>query len=341
MGARAVSVGNLHACAALEDGTGACWGLNSFGALGNGTTDLPIHPVAVKDLGGIQAIEAGQSQTCAIRTDGALFCWGSNVFGELANGPPSVASNPTPVPANRLPDPVAAIARSEEHALCAALTSGSVVCWAEDIFGLGSDTAAVGIAPTPVPGLTNARAVALGDFFGCALLADQTVSCWGSGALGQGDPDHLSVSAKPLPVPGLAGVSEIAAGQSHACARLGDGTVDCWGSIGFGDTPSGLPVKVDALSGAVSLAAGGSSTCVVRTDGTVRCLGGVSPSSGPIPHVAHAVSVSVGSTSACAVIAGGTVECWGMGSEAGLGDANHTLASDSGLTVVAPSADGP
>ena len=34
----AVATGNLHSCALLADGTARCWGANSNGALGNGTT---------------------------------------------------------------------------------------------------------------------------------------------------------------------------------------------------------------------------------------------------------------------------------------------------------------
>jgi alpha-tubulin suppressor-like RCC1 family protein len=213
------------------------------------------------------------------------------------------------------------------------------------VFELGSDANTAVLPPTPLAGLTNVRMLALGDFFGCALLADQTVSCWGSGALGQthADNDPLSISQQPVTVPGLAGVVEISAGRSHACARLADGTVRCWGSSGgFGLTldHTGAPTMIGALRGALSIASGGSSTCAVLTGGAVRCVGGLGTSQGRVAGVSNATSVSVGTSSACAVISDGTVDCWGDASAAGLtslGDANRTETSASGVKVAAPS----
>jgi alpha-tubulin suppressor-like RCC1 family protein len=341
MGVRSVSVGDQHACAVLEDQTAVCWGLNAFGALGDGTTDLPTRPVAVKDLGGIAEIAAGESSTSAIDGAGAVSCWGSNVFGELGDGQRSAGPNAMPMLVTALSTPASMIA-SALHGVCAVLTSGTVECWGENVFGLGPDANSVGIPPTPLPGLTNVRAVALGEFFGCALLADQTVSCWGAGALGQTEATVFSVSRQPVAVPGLAGVVEISAGQFHACARLGDGTVWCWGSSeSFGLTldPRGAPTMMGALSGALSLSSGGLSACAVLTSGAVRCLGPLGTGQGPVGGVSNAVSVSVGSSSACAVISDGTIECWGEASTGGPGDVEMTQMSATGVKVAAPSTD--
>ena len=43
----AVSVGLFHTCATRTDGTLWCWGQNSFGALGNGSTDDGNRPEQV------------------------------------------------------------------------------------------------------------------------------------------------------------------------------------------------------------------------------------------------------------------------------------------------------
>jgi hypothetical protein len=47
-GATAVSVGNYSACALLVGGSMECWGLNSDGQLGDGTTGLSFTPVMVQ-----------------------------------------------------------------------------------------------------------------------------------------------------------------------------------------------------------------------------------------------------------------------------------------------------
>jgi alpha-tubulin suppressor-like RCC1 family protein len=350
-GARAVSMGDFHACAALDDGTARCWGSNLFGALGGGNADPTVGTVTVKGLTGVGALEVGQSSTCAIGTAGAVSCWGQNLWGELGIGPSSAdgkgpESVPTPVAAS-LSGPARALSAGAFHFMCAALEDGTVECWGWPVFTPGAPAS---VSPTNVAGVTNARAVAAGSGFVCALLDDGTVSCLGSGALGQNDANSnlLSTSATPLLVPDLADVVELAAGDTHACARLVDGTVKCWGSVGYGSAGSTRPETVSALSGAVSLAAGGQSTCAVLTNGTVVCLGALGNTGGsPVPGVANATSVTVGPTAACAVIGDGTIRCWGDTSHGLLGDGgtidfNSVPKSESGVTVVdAPPAPAP
>lgn len=49
----ATSVGGSHSCAVLSDGTARCWGDNSQGQLGDGTTADRPSPVTVAGLTGI------------------------------------------------------------------------------------------------------------------------------------------------------------------------------------------------------------------------------------------------------------------------------------------------
>jgi alpha-tubulin suppressor-like RCC1 family protein len=43
-GVRKLDGGGLHTCAVRTDGTVWCWGLNTYGSLGVGTTDDDPHP---------------------------------------------------------------------------------------------------------------------------------------------------------------------------------------------------------------------------------------------------------------------------------------------------------
>jgi alpha-tubulin suppressor-like RCC1 family protein len=47
-GTAAISVGSSHVCAVLSDATIRCWGTNTYGELGDGTTTESTSPVVVK-----------------------------------------------------------------------------------------------------------------------------------------------------------------------------------------------------------------------------------------------------------------------------------------------------
>ena len=81
----AISAGDSHTCATNADGTVYCWGSNSTGQLGNGTTTNWSSPILVTNLYGVQAVAAGYGHNCALLNDGSVHCWGDNYNGDLGN----------------------------------------------------------------------------------------------------------------------------------------------------------------------------------------------------------------------------------------------------------------
>jgi alpha-tubulin suppressor-like RCC1 family protein len=92
-----VSAGLYSYCAVLATGTAKCWGMNSSGELGDGTTAYPdlSPPVDVLGLTNITSLAVGGT-SCATTADGGLYCWGGNSFGSLGFDPGLAGKTSTP-----------------------------------------------------------------------------------------------------------------------------------------------------------------------------------------------------------------------------------------------------
>ena len=97
--AKKVSCGRHHSCALLNDGTVFCWGLNSSGQLGDGTTTNRLTPVQVVNIS--NAIDIGDghghNHTCIIDVSNNIKCWGYGGYGQLGNASSSNSSVPVNV----------------------------------------------------------------------------------------------------------------------------------------------------------------------------------------------------------------------------------------------------
>jgi alpha-tubulin suppressor-like RCC1 family protein len=102
------------------------------------------------------------------------------------------------------------------------------------------------LTPQAVAGIANATAITAGTDYTCAVLADGSVSCWGTnrkGELGNGTAVTGSVrNFQPTPgkVKGLrAAAVAIGAGDNHTCALLATGGLQCWGNAASGKLTDG------------------------------------------------------------------------------------------------------
>jgi hypothetical protein len=84
---KAVAAGMGHSCALTTTGGVRCWGHNSSGQLGDGTTTSRSTPPTADVLTGVKGISAGQGHTCALMASGGVRCWGDN-RGELGDTTP-------------------------------------------------------------------------------------------------------------------------------------------------------------------------------------------------------------------------------------------------------------
>ena len=99
-----LAVGARHACGVTPGGTAWCWGANSTGAIGNGTTahaiaDGEFVPVVAGSGMQFRTISAGSDFTCGRSFGGAVSCWGANGRGQLGDGTVTARLVPTLVEA--------------------------------------------------------------------------------------------------------------------------------------------------------------------------------------------------------------------------------------------------
>ena len=227
-----------------------------------------------------------------------------------------------------------------------------------------------------VPGVprTDASALSVGFDFGCVIVSDGGVRCWGGngeGQLAQGNTvkigDDPGESTVPVDLgPGRTAVV-VSAGSFHACALLDNGQVRCWGynssgQLGqgntdkIGDNPGESTVPVDLGPGrtAVAVEAGDYHTCAVLDTGQLRCWGyngagqlgqgntnNIGDTAGETTVAVDlgpgrtAVAVAGGYASTCAVLDNGQLRCWGYNADGQLGQGHsNNIGDTAGETTV-------
>lgn len=343
----AVVMGFTHTCALTAAGGVKCWGENSDGQLGDGST--VAHPLPVDVVGlasGVAAISASINYTCAVMASGDVKCWGWNAYGQLGDG--TTVSSPVPLQMPRLEPGTATVATGFMHA-CALSTHGDIRCWGDNSIGqLGSGVPSdLPSPPSEVHGFTRGFASFDAGFdHTCALGRGGTPLCWGDNQLGQLGVGAISAEANPAPreVVGLADTAiAFAAGGYHTCARFASGDVQCWGYNGDGELGDGgtasstLPVGVSGLDhGTARLSAGGQHSCVVTGSAGAECwgwnaygqLGDDSQLNRLAPTPVAGLDAGVAAIDAfdshtCALTIDGGVKCWGYNYFGQLGDGTY------------------
>jgi alpha-tubulin suppressor-like RCC1 family protein len=115
-----------------------CWGDNTNGQLGNGTTTGSLSPVEVVGVGGsgflsgIATVSTASLNTCAVTASGGnVYCWGDNADGELGNNSMVDSSTPvevTGVGGSGFLSGIVSINISSSVS-CALATAGEAYCW--------------------------------------------------------------------------------------------------------------------------------------------------------------------------------------------------------------------
>jgi alpha-tubulin suppressor-like RCC1 family protein len=334
-----LSAGAANTCAITTNDAVNCWGTNSSGQLGNGSSvrRSTATPVVANLAAGLAT---GVTHSCSLMTGGRVRCWGNNSQNQLGDNTTSQRTKSTSVVALNAP----AIAVGAGQAFTCALTAnGGVKCWGYNGAGqIGDGTGVQQPLPVDVSGLASGVvSLAVGFEHACALTLAGGVKCWGSNWTGQLGDGTQADRLQPVDVVGLpGGVLALAAGHYHTCAVDAAGGVKCWGlnnSGQLGDNTQTFrtaPVSVVGLaSGVTAIGAGGAHTCALNVAGGVKCWGsnlrgqlgdGTNTTRlAPVSVTALAsgvAAVALGDRHSCALMADGVVKCWGNNALGQLGD---------------------
>ena len=209
----AISVGTDHACAILSDKSAWCWGDNSDGATGAGTTVANLGAVRVTKAANaaftnVIAISAGAAHTCALLGDKTVWCWGLNTAGQLGNG----STTTSLVAVSTGLTNIAILGQSTSNHTCAVSTTNILSCWGANTLGQLGDgtitakTKAVALKTTYAATVGTITSVSSGGKQTCLSNTMGEVWCWGRNSNGQLGNNSIKNSLAPVKVRNTSGV---------------------------------------------------------------------------------------------------------------------------------------
>lgn len=86
-----------YGCGIKSDDTAWCWGSNSRGQLGDGTTTTRSTPTLVSGNNTWRTISGSHYHTCGIKSNNTAWCWGQNDNGQVGDGTVNERHSPVAV----------------------------------------------------------------------------------------------------------------------------------------------------------------------------------------------------------------------------------------------------
>ncbi len=284
---QAIDTGGAHTCALELDGTLYCWGSNTFGQLGDFTTDTRAFPAPVDSALKFTSLSTGLAFGCAIAESEVAYCWGRNATAQAGRDPSQFERERVLRPWRVGDGTLTFVQITAGHeAACARTDAGQVYCWgstADGKLGAGDSAQSYRLAPQPVTTDARFSHLTAGSHHFCAVASQPAIGklwCWGRNTAGQlGFEDSTARNVPSAASEVSATLLSVAAGGQHSCARTTDESVLCWGAndrgqLGVAPGPwSSTGVAVELATRASSVSAGGEHSCAIDDDGATFCWG--------------------------------------------------------------------
>lgn len=295
-----ISASTAFSCALRADATAWCWGEDTLGELGAGTSP-GIQAIPLEVSGGSQwkNISGGDVNACGVKVDGTGWCWGEGASGRLGNGTYAPTNVPVEVADSHS---WRIISTSRGHHTCGITTSGEAWCWGYGDHGRRGDNMTGPSSlrwpvkvhdDTSATGWSDWVSISTGLNHTCGTRTNGEAWCWGrgsDGALGNGG---LTNALRPVKVhdnltaAGWTDWKSIVAGENATCGVRRNGTAWCWGLQTNGalgnfvttTTRQTMPVQVHSDSSAVGwtdwvqIWGGHRTFCGIRANGEAWCWG--------------------------------------------------------------------
>lgn len=233
------STGGGHSCG-LQGTALYCWGWNSSGMVGDGSTTDRVLPTAITTPGAWARLALGHIHTCGTSPAGTLYCWGSDAEGQLG----LTGGVGTARPQMHSTTGWSRIASGQRHTC--GVQDGMLFCWGSNAvgqLGLEEMDGAFHGAPQAVhtrwPPGSAITDVAAGNDNTCAVV-DGALWCWGSNERGRiGLPMATARIPTPTRVPAPVTVARVVANTDHTCVLGVAGHLYCTGSDMYGELGRG------------------------------------------------------------------------------------------------------
>lgn len=250
-------------CGLGDDGGMYCWGSNTLGNVGDGTTLSRSHPVQVGTSTDWIDVDARAVEACGIRADHSMWCWGIGTSGQLGDGLQETEYRPTMVISDKPGVGWKALAVGRQSS-CGIHDDGSLACW-----GLDRVTGGTVAKPAAVGTDTDWTDISVGTV-ACGLRGvPGHLFCWGKSTNGELGLGTVTSQATPAQV-GTDTWKTVKVGYSNACGIRSDGALLCWGNnnltnatLRYGTAPQQIGTATDwqaisvSIYGVIGLRAGG------------------------------------------------------------------------------------